>query len=263
MDDKNNNVVDDSKLNPEYDETVAGKEGWKVAEPVAPVTEAPAASDIKPVEQPKGNPDYDESVAGKEGWKVAEPAAPEPEAEGGEAVYDESVAGKEGWKVAEPVAPVTDAPAASDIKPVEQPKGNPDYDESVAGKEGWSVAEPAAAPVPEAPKAEEVPVAPVEPVVAAAAATPVAPAAAKTAAEADDSRKILAGILGIVFAGFGIHNFLYGYTAKGIIQLVLSLVGIILSCLFIPILFWLGSVIWCIVESIMILTGHIKPAPKK
>ena len=234
MDDKNNNVVDDSKLNPEYDETVAGKEGWKVAEPVAPVTEAPAASDIKPVEQPKGNPDYDESVAGKEGWKVAEP-----------------------------VASVTDAPAASDIKPVEQPKGNPDYDESVAGKEGWSVAEPAAAPVPEAPKAEEVPVAPVEPVVAAAAATPVAPAAAKTAAEADDSRKILAGVLGIVFAGFGIHNFLYGYTAKGIIQLVLSLVGIILSCLFIPILFWLGSVIWCVVESIMILTGHIKPAPKK
>ncbi|MCI0502589.1 MAG: TM2 domain-containing protein [Fusobacteria bacterium] len=248
MDDKNNNVVDDSKLNPEYDETVAGKEGWKVAEPVAPVTEAPAASDIKPVEQPKGNPDYDESVAGKEGWKVAEPAAPAPEAESEEAVYDESVAGKEGWKVAEPVAPVTEAPAASDIKPVEQPKGNPDYDESVAGKEGWSVAEPAA-PVPEAPKAEEVPVAPVEPVV--------------VTAEADDSRKILAGVLGIVFAGFGIHNFLYGYTAKGIIQLVLSLVGIILSCLLIPILFWLGSVIWCVVESIMILTGHIKPAPKK
>ena len=37
-------------------------------------------------------------------------------------------------------------------------------------------------------------------------------------------KKIVAGILGILLGGFGIHKFYLGYTKQGIIQLVLTLV---------------------------------------
>jgi len=37
-------------------------------------------------------------------------------------------------------------------------------------------------------------------------------------------KKILAGILGIVVGGFGVHKFVLGYTTEGIIQLVITLV---------------------------------------
>ena len=39
-------------------------------------------------------------------------------------------------------------------------------------------------------------------------------------------KKILAGVLGIVLGGFGIHKFIMGYPTEGIIQLVLGLFGI-------------------------------------
>lgn len=35
-------------------------------------------------------------------------------------------------------------------------------------------------------------------------------------------KKILAGILGIVVGGFGVHKFVLGYTTEGIIQIVLT-----------------------------------------
>ena len=37
-------------------------------------------------------------------------------------------------------------------------------------------------------------------------------------------KKILAGILGILFGGLGIHKFILGYTKEGIIQIVLTVV---------------------------------------
>ena len=252
--------MDDNKLNPDYDETVAGKEGWKVAEetPTA-APDAPSTEEVKSVEQPKGNPDYDESVAGKEGWKVigSEEGANE-EAPGeapmqpqGNADYDETVAGKEGWKVAEETpAASPEAPSVEEVRSVEQPKGNPDYDETVAGKQGWNVAgetqqtaEAKAEPVPVPVKAES--------------------ETSNEQAKADETKKILAGVIGIVIPGIGIHNFIYGYITKGIIQAVLYIVGVLTACFGIGFLFIAGSVIWCIVESVMILTGNIKPAPKK
>jgi TM2 domain-containing membrane protein YozV len=36
-------------------------------------------------------------------------------------------------------------------------------------------------------------------------------------------KKIVAGILGILLGGFGVHKFYLGYTKEGIIQLLLSL----------------------------------------
>jgi len=64
--------------------------------------------------------------------------------------------------------------------------------------------------------------------------------------------RILAGILGILLGGFGVHNFYLGNTSKGVIQVGLTLCGIFT--------FGITSVIseiWGLVEGILILVGHI------
>jgi TM2 domain-containing membrane protein YozV len=71
-------------------------------------------------------------------------------------------------------------------------------------------------PVPSAPVVEETP--PPAPTPAPAAAAPVA-----SNSNAKD-KKLLAGILGIVLGGFGVHKFVLGYTKEGIIQIVITLV---------------------------------------
>ena len=58
--------------------------------------------------------------------------------------------------------------------------------------------------------------------------------------------KMAAGLLGIFLGGWGIHNFYLGYTSKGAIQIVVSIV----TC-------GIGS-IWGFIEGIMILCGSIK-----
>lgn len=42
------------------------------------------------------------------------------------------------------------------------------------------------------------------------------------------SKKTLAGIMGILFGALGVHKFILGYTAEGVIMLVVSLVGFVL-----------------------------------
>ena len=39
-----------------------------------------------------------------------------------------------------------------------------------------------------------------------------------------DNKKVLAGIMGILFGSLGIHKFILGYTNEGIIQLVVSII---------------------------------------
>ena len=39
-----------------------------------------------------------------------------------------------------------------------------------------------------------------------------------------ENKKVLAGILGIVLGGFGVHKFILGYTQEGIIQIVITIV---------------------------------------
>jgi TM2 domain-containing membrane protein YozV len=41
-----------------------------------------------------------------------------------------------------------------------------------------------------------------------------------------ESKKVVAGILAILLGGLGIHKFYLGYTSAGIIQLLLSCIGI-------------------------------------
>lgn len=69
--------------------------------------------------------------------------------------------------------------------------------------------------------------------------------------------KLAAGLLGIFLGHLGIHNFYLGYTSKAITQLVLSLVGYLLLCVFVGSLFLLATWIWGLVEGIMILAGKI------
>lgn len=69
--------------------------------------------------------------------------------------------------------------------------------------------------------------------------------------------KMAAGLLGIFLGSFGVHNFYLGYTSKAVLQLVLTILGILLSCLFIGVFLVLGISIWGLIEGIMILTGKI------
>ncbi len=42
--------------------------------------------------------------------------------------------------------------------------------------------------------------------------------------QVQDNKKVLAGIMGILFGYLGIHKFILGYTKEGIIQIIASIV---------------------------------------
>ena len=46
----------------------------------------------------------------------------------------------------------------------------------------------------------------------------------------DASKKVAAGICGILLGGLGVHKFILGYTTEGLIMLLVTLVGGILTC---------------------------------
>jgi TM2 domain-containing membrane protein YozV len=64
--------------------------------------------------------------------------------------------------------------------------------------------------------------------------------------------KVLAGVLGIILGGLGVHNFYLGYVKKGLIQLVLGICGFFTCGITFAI-----SEVWGLVEGIMILSGRI------
>ena len=61
--------------------------------------------------------------------------------------------------------------------------------------------------------------------------------------------KMVAGLLGIFLGSIGVHNFYLGYTAKAIIQLVIT----VITCGFGAVI----SGIWGFIEGILILCGKI------
>ena len=81
---------------------------------------------------------------------------------------------------------------------------------------------------------------------------------ALSSAKQGTKSKIVAGILGILLGGWGVHNFYLGYIGKGIGQLVLWLTGLLLVFFGIGFLMMIGAWIWGVVEGVMILTGSIK-----
>lgn len=64
--------------------------------------------------------------------------------------------------------------------------------------------------------------------------------------------KLAAGLLGIFLGGFGIHNFYLGYTNKAVIQLLLTVLGGLLTFGIAS----LASGIWGFVEGILILCSQ-------
>lgn len=74
---------------------------------------------------------------------------------------------------------------------------------------------------------------------------------------ANAKSKVAAGLLGIFLGQFGVHNFYLGYTTKAVIQLVMTLVGYVLCCVFVGIFLVMATSIWGLIEGIMILVGKI------
>lgn len=74
---------------------------------------------------------------------------------------------------------------------------------------------------------------------------------------ANAKSKMVAGLLAIFLGTFGIHNFYLGYTKKAVIQLVVTIVGIVLSCIVIGAFVVFGVWIWAIVDAVFIFTGKI------
>ena len=74
--------------------------------------------------------------------------------------------------------------------------------------------------------------------------TPPPPTPAPGAAAGAPKSRMVAGILGILLGGLGIHNFYLGYTNKAILQIVVT----IFTC-------GIGS-IWGLIEGILILTKN-------
>jgi TM2 domain-containing membrane protein YozV len=69
-----------------------------------------------------------------------------------------------------------------------------------------------------------------------------------------DNQRILAGILAIFLGWAGIHKFILGYQKEGIILLVVSIIGFVLSCIGIGVfLVWATTVIG-LIEGIIYLT---------
>lgn len=63
--------------------------------------------------------------------------------------------------------------------------------------------------------------------------------------------KLIAGLLGVFVGGFGIHNFYLGFTKRGLTQLLVSLIGGLLTCGVASFAMW----VWGLVEGIFILIG--------
>lgn len=60
-----------------------------------------------------------------------------------------------------------------------------------------------------------------------------------------DKSKIVAGILGILLGGLGIHNFYLGFTGKAVAQLLISVLSLGILAVF--------SSIWGLIEGVLIL----------
>jgi TM2 domain-containing membrane protein YozV len=69
-----------------------------------------------------------------------------------------------------------------------------------------------------------------------------------------DNKKILAGILGILFGSLGIHKFILGYNKEGVILLAVTLLGYATTCIVIgAFFFWIPGLIG-LIEGIIYLT---------
>ncbi len=65
--------------------------------------------------------------------------------------------------------------------------------------------------------------------------------------------RVAAGIFGILLGAYGIHSFYLGNTSRGLMQLLISLLGGLLSCG----LATIAIMIWGILDGVKLLDGRI------
>lgn len=67
--------------------------------------------------------------------------------------------------------------------------------------------------------------------------------------------RLAAGLLAITFGAFGVHNYYLGFNSRATIQLVVTLVGLLLTFVVIGGFAVLGMYIWAFVEGVLILSA--------
>jgi len=67
--------------------------------------------------------------------------------------------------------------------------------------------------------------------------------------------KIIAALLAFFLGTFGIHNFYLGYTGKGVVQLILGLIGYATSWLLIGLFILIPLAFWVFIEFILLLVA--------
>ncbi len=68
-------------------------------------------------------------------------------------------------------------------------------------------------------------------------------------------KKVVAGILGILFGAFGVHKFILGLNTAGTVMLVVSITGVVAGgCIVVPILATMAMSIIGLIEGIIYLT---------
>jgi len=75
----------------------------------------------------------------------------------------------------------------------------------------------------------------------------------------EQKSKMAAGLLGIFLGSYGVHNFYLGFKQRAVLQLSLSLGGLLLSIITCGITAFLPAAIgvWGLIEGIMILSGSV------
>ena len=68
--------------------------------------------------------------------------------------------------------------------------------------------------------------------------------------------RLAAGLFALFLGAWGVHNFYLGNTSRAVIQLVVTIVGILLSFIGIGLFAVLGMSVWALVEGIFILSRH-------
>ena len=66
--------------------------------------------------------------------------------------------------------------------------------------------------------------------------------------------KVVAGLLGIFLGGLGIHKFYLGYTTPGLLMMLLSVAGWVLSCFLFPLILPIAFGVIGLIEGIVYLT---------
>lgn len=78
--------------------------------------------------------------------------------------------------------------------------------------------------------------------------------AVKDTVGSQENKKILAGVLGIIFGGLGVHKFILGYNKEGAILLGVTILGYATSCLGIGFFLIMIPPIVGLIEGIIYLT---------